>query len=237
MQRNKSVWHNRDNEIIPVLLDLHAAVDNPLILDVTHNQGVMWQTIGVRYRLLTMDLDPQHGTNLVGDFTALPFRDGCFDVLVFDPPHLPNAGGSEGGSRLWTKRYGITSNDPLRDGDNIAGLFRPFLSEAGRVLKPDGIILAKIADLTHNHRYQWQHVDFINAVNALGMTACDMLIKEDPNAGNLQSSKWREVKHLRKSHAYWIVVRNSKSCESPVRPAAPTPAVRPIFSPNQLSFF
>jgi hypothetical protein len=47
-------------------------------------------------------------------------------------------------------------------------------------------VLAKIADLVHNHRYQWQQVDFINAVREVGMTPCDMMIKCDPCAGNLE---------------------------------------------------
>ena len=100
-----------------------------------------------------------------------------------------------------------------RDGDNVGELFEPFLKDASRVLKPGGIILAKVADLVHNHRYHFQHVMFINAVQSCGMTPCDLMIKCDPNAGNLKSSKWESVKHFRKAHCYWIVVRNSDRCE------------------------
>ena len=92
----------------------------------------------------------------------------------------------------------------------LKGRFSKF---EGTVLKIGGIVLAKIADIVHNHHYQWQQVDFINAVREVGMTPCDMMIKCDPCAGSLQSSKWNNVKHLRKAHCYWIVVRNSKRCE------------------------
>ena len=92
-------------------------------------------------------------------------------------------------------------------------MFYPFLESVKTVIKPQGILIAKIADLTHNHKYQWQQVDFINSCRDLGIVACDMMIKQDPLAGNLNSSKWNNVKHLRKAHCYFIVCRFNKKCE------------------------
>ena len=173
----------------------------------------MWK--GLDYPITTMDIDPSFNTDVVADFRDMPFADKSYDIIVFDPPHLPTNAATEHSSNIWRDRYGITSQTGMgRDGDNVSEMFLPFLHEAKRVLTPGGLVLAKIADLTHNHRYQWQHVDFINAVREIGMTACDMVIKVDPNAGNLKSSKWKKVKHLRKNHCYWMVVRNSKRCES-----------------------
>lgn len=91
-------------------------------------------------------------------------------------------------------------------------MFLPFLLDAKRVLCDSGLILCKIADLTHNHKYQWQHVEFINTVISVGMIACDLIIKVRNN--KLTSSKWENVKHFRKNHCYWIVVRNSNKCEA-----------------------
>lgn len=212
--RYKSVLMGRDNEVIPLLLEIHCNIENPYILDCTHNKGTMWK--GLNYNLKTLDIDPSFNTDFVGDFRNMDFiEDNSFDVLVFDPPHLPTNAASEHSSNIWKKRYGITDDKDMgRDGDNVSEMFIPFLDEAKRVLKRDGIVLVKLADLIHNHKYQWQHVDFINAVNRVGgMTPCDMMIKVDPSAGNLTSSKWTNVRHLRKSHCYWIVVRNSNRCE------------------------
>jgi ubiquinone/menaquinone biosynthesis C-methylase UbiE len=161
-----------------------------------------------------MDICGDFPQDVRADFRAMPFRDGSFDVIVFDPPHLPTNAASENSSRIWETRYGITGSDEMREADNVSAMFAPFLVEAKRVLRPEGIVLAKIADLVHNHKYQWQQVDFVNAARAAGTTACDMMIKSDPKAGNLKSSKWKNVKHLRKNHSYWIVVRNSSRCEA-----------------------
>ena len=211
-ERKKSILNGRDNEAIPILLEIHCNTLTPKILDCTHNKGTMWK--GLTYDLTTMDIDPQFNTDYVADFRKMPFEDDSFDVIVFDPPHLPIASATEHASKIWETRYGLNDiKGNGRDGDNVSEMFYPFLMEAKRVLKQDGIILAKIADLTHNHRYQWQHVDLINTVRKVGLTPCDMLIKVDPSAGNLQSSKWKNIKHLRKSHCFWIVIRNSNKCE------------------------
>jgi hypothetical protein len=213
MQRKTSVLMGKDYEAIEILLSTHLPNNpSPCILDCTYNTGKMWKNC--RYQpSVTMDICAEFPVDVVGDFTAIPFGEGSFDVVVFDPPHLPNNAGSVHSSKIWESTYGITGDGKLRSGDNVSQQFIPFLLEARRVLTDKGVILAKIADLVHNHRYQWQQVDFINAVGQVGMTPCDLLIKCDPAAGRLQSSKWSTVKHLRKAHCYWIVVRKGKKCE------------------------
>lgn len=211
MNRYKTVLNGHDYEALDILISIHCAVEDPKILDCTYNTGKMWKKSS--YKPVRMDINADLELDIVGDFTKMPFENESFDIIVFDPPHLPTNAASENSSKIWEKQYGITSEGEGREGDNVNGMFLPFLKEAKRVLKHGGIVLAKIADLVHNHRQQFQQVDFINAVREVGMTPCDMMIKCDPNAGNLTSSKWKNVKHLRKSHCYWIVVRNSNKCE------------------------
>lgn len=207
----ESVVYGRDNEVIPSLIGLHS-VSNPLILDVTFNAGKMWK--GLNYAVKTMDIDPKHGTDYVGDFRDLSFIQERFDIVAFDPPHLPTNSASEHSSRIWEDTYGLTNDkDAGRDGDNVSPMFYPFLASARNVLKSGGIVIAKIADIIHNHKYQWQHVDFINSAIRAGMTPCDMIVKRDPCGGNLKSSKWINQYHTKRVHSYWIVVRNSNRCE------------------------
>jgi SAM-dependent methyltransferase len=211
--RAKSVLLGRDCEVIPILLSIHAEKE-PKILDWTYNEGKMWKGIRDRYDLTTMDIESKYRTDRVGDFRDMPFPDSSFDVIVFDPPHLPTHAASPGSSKIFEQRYGNTADTGRgRDGDNISPMFAGFLKEAKRVLKENGVVLAKLADIVHNHRYQWHIVDFVNEVRNSGMTPCDLMIKCDPSAGNLKSGKWENVRHLRKGHCYWIVVRNSKHCE------------------------
>lgn len=212
----RTVLQGRDHEALEILIALHAVRTGKrlAILDATCNQGTMWRDCTYA-PTVRMDIDPLHALDVVGDFTAMPFEAGSFDVVVFDPPHLPTHAASKNSSKIWKRRYGITEEGAGREEDNVSGMFMPFLVEAERVLRPGGIVLAKIADLVHNHRYQWQQVAFVLAVEQVpGLSPCDMLIKADPNAGSLMSSKWQNPKHLRKAHCYWIVVRKGR-CERP----------------------
>ena len=210
-KRSESVLLGRDPEALDLLIGLHA-VPRPRILDATHNTGKMWK--GATHKPAhRMDIDPQYPVETVADFRAMPFDAGSFDVIVFDPPHLPVAAASENSSGIWRHDYGLTEHaDRGRDGDNVSGQFAPFLAEAERVLAAEGVVICKLADLVHNHRYQWQLVDFINAVRATSLTPCDLLVKRDPCGGNLKSSKWKNVRHLKRVHSYFIVVRKGR-CE------------------------
>lgn len=206
-KRPKSVLHGKDSEAIDTLIAVHCEVLDPKVLDCTYNKGKMWR--GSAYRPISMDITPEFSVDVLADFTSMPFALHALDVIVFDPPHLPVA--SKNSSCIWEEQYGLTADDPklLRSGDNVSLMFLPFLKEAQRVLKVGGIVLAKIADIVHNHRYQWQHVDLINAAMSLGMTPCDLMVKTSVSSGNLSSSKWKNVYHLRRSHSYWIVIRNA----------------------------
>lgn len=216
--RPESVLMGRDPEALEVLLGLHAPSLEPHILDATHNAGKMWK--GCAYQPAhTMDIDPQYGTDTVGDFRSMPFDDESFDVVVFDPPHLPVAMASANASShpnviRYRAQYGLTADtDQDRNGDHVADQFPPFLAEAQRVLTKDGVVICKLADLVHNHRYQWQLVDYVIAVRDSGLTPCDLLIKRDPAGGNLKSSKWKNVRHLKRVHSYFIVARKGR-CEA-----------------------
>ena len=68
----------------------------------------------------------------VADFTALPFKDGSFAMVVFDPPHLVN----NGTSGWQAKKYGKLPKE-WRD------LLRRGFTECFRVLKPEGTLIFK----------------------------------------------------------------------------------------------
>ena len=70
------------------------------------------------------------------DFRDMPFGDGSFRLVVFDPPHLKNAG-----PESWMgKKYGILRENWRED------LRRGFL-ECFRVLVEDGVLIFKWAEI------------------------------------------------------------------------------------------
>jgi hypothetical protein len=225
--RSMSVVSAQDHEILTDMIEFYS---NPqaIVLDVTANARKMWK--GVKHalteprRVFFTDVDHAMSPDVACDFRALPFVGGMFDVVVWDPPHLPSAAASEhsgSGSlgKKWIERYGLGRS---LQGDNVSGFFVPFLHEALRVLAPEGLIFAKIKDFVHNHRYQWTLVDFIQAVRSVdGLTPCDLRINRHPSAGNLKSSKWEKAHHVRNAHCWWVVVRKGR-CESKAKKTGTT---------------
>ena len=90
-------------------------------------------------------------------------------------------------------------------------MYPPFALEAFRVLRREGILLAKIADYVHGHRYQWAHIEFTQAARKVGFCACDCIIKV--RKGPIVDPRWKNAHHARRQHCYWLVFRKSKKCE------------------------
>ena len=76
----------------------------------------------------TLTINP----DIVADFTALPFNDNKFAVVIFDPPHLIHAGKNGWQAKKYGKLKGDWRNE-LRQG----------FAECFRVLKPEGTLIFK----------------------------------------------------------------------------------------------
>ncbi|MDR1304076.1 MAG: class I SAM-dependent methyltransferase [Verrucomicrobiales bacterium] len=70
---------------------------------------------------------------VLADFRALPFADGQFRVVVFDPPHLTHSSATCDMTRKYGRLDKATWPDDLRRG----------FAECFRVLLPDGVLIFK----------------------------------------------------------------------------------------------
>lgn len=156
-----------------------------------------------------MDIDAHHHPSVVADNTAMPFRDEFLDVVVYDPPHIPNQG--KDNKKDFGARFGLVVKSSKENKYTFTHTFPPFVKEAFRVLKEEGILLCKITDYVHHHRYQWAHIELINAASAVGFMPCDCIVKI--RKGPIVDPKWKTAHHSRRQHCYWIVFRKSKKCE------------------------
>ena len=137
------------------------------------------------------------------------FGDGTLDVIVYDPPHIPNQG--KDNKKDFGSRFGLVLRSSKENHYTFTHTFPPFVREAHRLLKEEGILLAKITDYVHHHRYQWAHIELINAAQNVGFTPCDCIIKI--RKGPIIDPKWKTAHHSRRQHCYWLVFRKSKKCE------------------------
>ncbi len=202
-----SVWAGEDAELIERLLAFYPRKRPERILDATMNGGRFWR--GTRRKIVGLDIEHSHGPSIVGDNTTMPFVAKSFDVIVYDPPHIPNQGKDK--QKDFNTRFGLGLRSPKEHGYTFSHLFPPFVQEARRVLKPEGILLCKITDYVHDHQYQWAHVELIQAATAVGFRACDCIVKI--RKGPIIDPKWKVAHHSRRQHCYWLVFRKSDKCE------------------------
>jgi len=203
-----SVWEGTDSELLQRMLSFYPRTTPQLILDATVNEGRFWNGNG-HWHVIGMDVDATYRPNVVGDSTCLPFRDCVFDVVIYDPPHIPNQGRDK--TKDFNVRFGLRLRSGAETNYNLSYMFPPFASEAYRVLRRDGVLFCKITDYVHNHRMQWAHIDLIAAATAAGFAACDCVVKV--RKGPIMDPKWKVAHHARRRHCYWLVFRKSRKCE------------------------
>lgn len=74
--------------------------------------------------------------DVVLDVRALPFPDGSFRLVAFDPPHLLRAG-----PKSWLRaKYGVLGQDWRED-------MRKAFAECFRVLEPGGVLVFKWSEI------------------------------------------------------------------------------------------
>jgi SAM-dependent methyltransferase len=202
-----SVWFGDDAELLERMLSFYPRSEPRKILDATVNRGRFWRSSS---RPVTgLDIDPACKPDVLADNTNMPFRAASFDVVVYDPPHIPNQGRDK--TKDFNSRFGLVLRSPKENGYTFSHTFPPFLKEAYRVLRPEGVLLCKITDYVHHHRYQWAHIELIEAARSAGFIPCDCIVKI--RKGPIVDPRWKKAHHTRRQHCFWVVFRKSKKCE------------------------
>ncbi len=204
-----SVWEGSDGDLLEAILEFYPSVDPEPILDSTHNQGRFWK--GSTRRVISMDIEPKFKPMILGDNRRMDgVPDSSFGVVVYDPPHVGPQGRDKSRKRF-DEDFGATVACGKEHGWKLSYLYPPFLAQAKRVLRPKGLLLAKITDMVNCHRSQWAHCDFMAMAADAGFTVCDLIVKV--RKGPMVSTKWKTAHHARKRHCFWIICRNGTSCE------------------------
>jgi hypothetical protein len=194
-----SVWEGSDRDLLEAMFAFYASIPPEPILDATFNAGRFWKDS--KRHVVSMDIDPQHSPDIVGDnreMVGVPSKE--YGVVVYDPPHVGPQGRDKSIKRFDVD-FGATVECGKEHDWNLSYLYPPFLKQARRVLKPNGLLLAKITDMVNNHKSKWPHCDFMRMAEEAGFTVCDLIIKT--RTGPMVSTKWQKAHHARRG--VWVV--------------------------------
>lgn len=157
-------------------------------LDVTYGYGTFWKVFRPD-ELVGCDLNPEKSP--IGypvDYTALPFDDRSFPVVVFDPDYkLTGTAWNVGGM---DERYG--TDGKVRWQDRMANI-RAGARECGRVSKK--MLLVKCQDQVVSSKIRWQTRAIADEVEPLGFglkARFDFLgVREQPHDATRQQKNPR----------------------------------------------
>jgi hypothetical protein len=179
--------------------------DAATILDATYGSGAFWTGQQDR-QVIGMDVEPSRARDVVGDFTALPFRTGAVDLVVFDPPYHTDMGRATP-SRMGT-RFGTFATL-----DELQHAFAAGCREAWRVARIG--VLVKCQDYIHASRF----VEMTHwARTAIGQAPYQRL--DLKRSHKLLDRKWGDQLSLYSNSATFLVFRHGDQRHIRRRPAA-----------------
>jgi len=120
----RSIWHPENKDC-----------DNALYID-RREEPAGFTTDGYDGHYESYSVDPDE----VQDFRDLPYPDGSFNVVVFDPPHVVKDGGMDSLAGAVQRKYGALEAETWQE-DLKTGF-----DELWRVLSPGGTLCFKFAD-------------------------------------------------------------------------------------------
>lgn len=166
-----------------------------LILDPTYGNGAFWKGFP-QERVVGHDIDPKRAKSGVCDFTALPYKNGEFPLVVFDPPFQPATVNGLIGERF-TK--------PVRGVAGVRLLLEAGLRECWRVTN-DGLIV-KVQDYIHDHKPVWMSL-WVHA--ALG-EPWDFVVLRQGKTKRLKATNWtRQLSVWRNHSTFWVYRKRGK---------------------------
>lgn len=201
---------NKNADLIADMARLGYLRPDWLTLDPTYGRGNWWTTWRPE-RLVTHDL------RLDGvDFRRLPEADTSFDAVAYDPPYVCIGGRKTTTMPDFHDRFGLT--DAPGSPAELQELINGGLSEAWRVVKPEGIVLAKCQDYVSSGKL-WigTHHTLAHAI-AVGFEPIDRLemvqARPRPQPLNRHNGEPTRQVHARRNLSTLLVLRRPRGWPS-----------------------
>jgi hypothetical protein len=171
------------------------------IADLTYGKGAFWRKIDTaQYEFYPSDVItcPQ----ALYDVRELPYRDDSFDVDVLDLPFSHNPGRCS-----FESNYRNVETTEGLNHDGIMQLYEAGMTEAMRILKPNGLLLLKCQDEIESGKQRWSHIEVYEIAKRLGMVVQDLFVMTQKHDPMIQRP---DQKHARKNHSFFWLFKKCK---------------------------
>lgn len=199
----KSIGYDQ-SEIIRNILKLHVP-EGRIDCDPTFSTGAFYNGTGIDAPQYRFDISPQRADVVQADARHLPLADSSISCMMLDPPFLATKGKSLNSTdgNIINRRFGV-----YPDEKSLHRCYSDMLTEAYRVLKPDGILIFKCQDKVSSGKQYMSHVYIINEAVRIGFYPKDLFILL---AKSRLVADWQKQNqaHARKWHAYFLVLQKS----------------------------
>jgi hypothetical protein len=176
--------------------------EGSVVADVTFGQGVFWKNIDTN----SFDFYPSDLADGI-DCRNLPYEDGMFDALIFDPPYMHNHGRTAHEGHPDFEHYYANNSVSNTSYQAVLDLYVTSANEARRVLKPKSRYIVKCQDTVASGKQRLTHVDIIKALVLKGFVVDDLFVLVRLN--NPSVSRLIKQRHARKNHSYFLVFRRT----------------------------
>lgn len=167
----KSIGYDQ-SEIIRNILRLHVP-EGKIDCDPTFSTGAFYNGTGIDAPQYRFDISPQRADVVQADARHLPLADSSISCMMLDPPFLATKGKSLNSTdgNIINRRFGV-----YPDEKSLHRCYSDMLTEAYRVLKPDGILIFKCQDKVSSGKQYMSHVYIINEAVRIGFYPKDLFI-------------------------------------------------------------
>lgn len=166
-----------------------------VVVDATYGKGNFW-TVFRPENLIAHDLYVGDGV----DFRNLPEADESVDVVVFDPPQIPQGGRDTSTTQDFLDRYGLQGVPKTRA--ELEVLIAEGMTEASRVLKPRGRLFVKCTDYINGGRFCQERHMVVTTAHFCDLEQVDEFVHY---SGTGPGKNDRRQLHSRRSHSFLCI--------------------------------
>jgi hypothetical protein len=178
-----SVCQITSAEAVQGILEVAKAADP--VLDVTYGNGAFW--VGSSREVVGLDILPERAKDHTADFRNLPFPDGSYPTVVYDPPFHPFVR-----SHAEARFSGLGRNEK-----ELRVEYERGLRECWRVTSRH--LLVKCQGFIHNHAPQWMP---LWTIGICGEPFEWLIVWRH---GKIVSGRWKSNNSLRRNHADYLL--------------------------------